>query len=606
MKIKCSNIKVRSIVENKIPIVTWLPKYKLSSLFADFVAGLTVGLTLIPQAIAYAALAGLEPQYGLYSGLAGTFVYIFFGTVKQVNIGPTAVVSLLTYNYTRGTNSDFAVLLCFLSGVVELLSGLFNLGCLVEFVSVPVTAGFSSAAALVIACSQIKGLLGISINSENFIQTWSEVFQHVADTRPWDLTLSIGCCVILLSLRKLKDVRIGFCASAKLNTVTNHVLWLLSTARNALVVIACAGMAYFLTRGHETPFLLTGAIQAGFPNVDFPPFSTTVGNKTYTFVEMCSYLGKGIVVVPLVSLLNNVAIAKAFASEGIFDGSQEMMTLGLCNVVASFFRSMPVSGSFSRSAVNNASGVKTPMGNLYTGCLVVLALGFLTPYFYYIPKATLSSVIVCAVIFMVEFRLIGHIWRANKKDLIPAFATFFACLWSGVEVGILFGLAIDLIYLLYLNARPSCKVEGKLNLESPEYVKFCPKTSFLFPNIDYIRTKINKVIVDTSDVPLIIDCSHVNVVDFSAIQGLRALIGDVKKKNRQIIFYKLKESIVKRLSEVIGDDFVHVSTDLGQLSKDFFENSKLSLPFDSDPSHLNISMEKLKLSSKTDVEAINR
>lgn len=197
------------------------------------------------------------------------------------------------------------------------------------------------------------------------------------------------------------------------------------------------------------------------------------------------------------------------ATESVFDGTQEMMTLGLCNMVASFFRSMPVSGSFGRSAVNDASGVQTTFGNLYTGCLVLLALRFLTPYFFYIPKATLSSVLICAVIFMIEFRLIGHIWKANsklsmlpwelniylkfkevkgvirltfyffsEKDLIPAFVTFITCLVLGIEIGILAGLLIEFIYLLYINARPKYEVNDK-KVKSISYTNLLPIILFL-------------------------------------------------------------------------------------------------------------------------------
>lgn len=264
-------------------------------------------------------------------------------------------------------------------------------------------------------------------------------------------------------------------------------------------------------------FFLEGEIKSGFPSVGLPPTSTQIGNTTYTFLDMCAHLGSGIIVVPLVSLLGNIAIAKAFgnffmfesqirekanrlinffrllADGKIIDATQEMMTLGLCNIVGSFFSSIPVSGAFSRSAVNNASGVRTPLGGFYTGLVVLLALSLLTPYFYYIPKATLASVIVCAVVFMIEVKLIGHIWKTNselksnpknikisfsrwilitEKDLVPFFFTFAACLWQGVEVGILSGLSIDILYLLYVNARPKfgthkVKVRNKVELNFP-------------------------------------------------------------------------------------------------------------------------------------------
>nr|CAD7573324.1 unnamed protein product [Timema californicum] len=227
---KVSKHCVMQAVRKRLPLLSWLPKYRPGDAVSDLVAGITVGLTLMPQAIAYAALAGLGPQFGLYSAFAGSFVYIVFGTCKEVNIGPTALLSLLTLNYTHDTNPDMAVLLCFLSGCVELLCGLLHLGeCtgysspvaslvltdssqltsdtqhlgfLVEFVSVPVVSGFVSAASLIIASSQAKGLLGLKYKAEGFVDTWYQLFQHIHQTRLWDLVLSVSCIAILLALRE--------------------------------------------------------------------------------------------------------------------------------------------------------------------------------------------------------------------------------------------------------------------------------------------------------------------------------------------------------------------------------------------------------------------
>ncbi|KAK7870317.1 hypothetical protein R5R35_003707 [Gryllus longicercus] len=497
---------VRRAFERRLPILQWLPKYSLEDAASDLVAGITVGLTLMPQAIAYAALAGLPSQYGLYSAFAGSFVYIIFGSCKEVNIGPTALLSLLTASYTQGTHPDMAVLLCFLSGCVELLCGVFQLGFLVDFVSAPVVAGFTSAAALIIACSQLKGLLGLSFSAHGFLDTWIQLARLAHRFQVGDLVLGACCIVTLLSLRQLKDVKLRRCAGGEAAGESEgegdgegkakakrpwgeRALWFISTARNAMVVVTCAAIAYALEAQGTLPFMLAGHIDAGLPVVSPPPFETSWSNRTYTFPEMVARLGSGVAVVPVVAILGNVAIAKAFASGARVDATQEMVTLGLCNVAGSFFRSMPVCGSFSRSAVNNASGVRTPLGGLYTGVLVLLALSLLTPYFYYIPRATLSSVIICAVIFMVEAGTVMPIWRSNKRDLVPAFATFLACLFFGVEVGIVVGIAVDIAFLLYFNARPRVTVERMKGPSGP-YVLVTPGSGLLFPAVDFVRDAV--------------------------------------------------------------------------------------------------------------------
>ncbi|CAL7934968.1 unnamed protein product [Xylocopa violacea] len=557
----------KKLLKNRVPVLKWLPLYRMSDALGDLVAGLTVGLTLIPQAIAYAGLAGLPPQYGLYSAFAGSFVYIIFGTCREVNIGPTALISLLTYTYARGI-PEYAILLCFLSGCVTVIFGILRLGFLVDFVSVPVVTGFTSAASLIIACSQIKGLLGLQTHGESFVEIWRELASNINQTRIPDLILSCCCILILLSLKKLKDAKVSSQILAK-------SFWFLGTSRNALLVVLCAAATYIYENQGEVPFLLTGHIVPGLPKLAPPPFSVNAGNHTETFLDMCKNLGTGIVVVPLISIIGNVAIAKAFSRGKSLDATQEMLTLGLCNIAGSFFHSIPVTGSFSRSAVNDASGVRTPLGGIYTGVLVILALSLLTPYFYYIPRATLSSVIVCAVIFMVEVKIIRPIWKCSKRDLIPTLATFFACLFAGVELGILIGVAIDLAILIYFNARPTIYIEYR-NTPTLSYILVRPSAGLLFPAVDYLRiyllenlendpSKLLKTFKNSKIV--VLDCKHIDKIDFTAAQGLNMVMRDFKEKDHCLIMLRPSKEILHSLQslseeaiEVVNNDAELVAT----------------------------------------------
>ncbi|EFN81292.1 sodium-independent sulfate anion transporter [Harpegnathos saltator] len=557
---------IKKTVRNRVPALKWLPRYKAEDALGDLVAGLTVGLTLIPQAIAYAGLAGLEPQYGLYSSFAGSFVYIIFGTCREVNIGPTALISLLTWTYARGI-PEYAALLCFLSGCVTILLGILRLGFLVEFVSIPVVSGFTSAASLIIACSQIKGLLGLSIHGESFVDIWHELANSITDTKIPDLILSCCCIPILLLLKHLKDKKVS-------DIKLKRFLWTIGTARNALVVILCAVASYiFETRG-GAPFVLTGHINAGLPSVEPPPFWRKVGNETESFIDMAKNLKTGILVVPLISIIGNVAIAKAFSRGMPLDATQEMLTLGLCNVVGSFFHSMPVTGSFSRSAVNNASGVRTPFGGVYTGVLVVLALSLLTPYFYYIPKATLSSVIISAVIFMVEVGMVVPLWKCNKRDLIPAFVTFLACLFAGVELGIVIGVTIDLAILIYLNARPAIYIEYR-NTAAASYVLVRPSAGLLFPAVDYLRTYLTEVLSKKYQSSLknpkilmnvVLDCEHIDKIDFTAAQGISTVVKDFDDKNRQLIMLRPNGDVLKGVQSMLSKPILMAKNDVDLLT----------------------------------------
>ncbi|XP_070163166.1 sodium-independent sulfate anion transporter isoform X2 [Polyergus mexicanus] len=524
------NLK-RVIKKRRVPLLKWLPLYKTEEILGDLVAGVTVGLTLIPQAIAYAGLAGLKPQYGLYSAFMGSFIYVVFGTCREINIGPTALISLLTWAYARGI-PEYTALLCFLSGCITIFLGILRLGFLVEFVSMPVISGFTSAASVIIACSQLKNLLGLDIDGENFVEIWWELINHITDIKIPDFILSCCCILTLLILKYLKDIKFA-------NTILMRFLWMIGTARNALVVILCAVTSYIFELYDGAPFILTGHIDAGLPNVEPPPFSRTIGqNQTESFIDMAKNFKFGILVIPLISIIGNVAIAKAFSRGMPLDATQEMLTLGLCNVIGSFFHSMPVAGSFSRSAVNNASGVRTPLGGIYT--------------------ATLSSVIISAVIFMVEIDMILPIWKCNKRDLIPAFVTFLASLFAGVELGILIGTIIDLAILIYLNARPTINIEYR-NTSITNYVMIRPVAGILFPAVNHLRSYLTKALSDKRHkssknlnilTNIVLDCEHIDKIDFTVAQGISMLVKDFRDNNCQLIMLRPNPDILKSIQSL--------------------------------------------------------
>ncbi|EEB10996.1 sulfate transporter, putative [Pediculus humanus corporis] len=569
---------LKKTIKNRIPISVWLPRYNSEKLICDMIAGITVGLTVMPQGLAYATLAGLEPQYGLYSAFMGCFVYAIFGSCKDITIGPTALMALMTYQQVIDKNVDFAILLCFLSGCVQIIMSILHLGVLVDFISVPVTVGFTSATSVIIATSQIKGLLGLKFTSSGFLDTLQKIGERIGETRLNDTALGITCIVILLFLRKCKDF--NFCRNSSRNETYKKILWLISTSRNALIVVFCSILSYFLYDEIQktSPFILTGSVKPGLPEFKIPKFSTQVGNTTYSFIDMCTEMKSAIFMVPVIAVLGNVAIAKAFASGNSIDATQELLTLGLCNFFGSFASSIPVTGSFSRSAVNHASGVKTPLGGLYTGVIIILALSTLTPYFFYIPKASLAAVIICAVIFMIEYEVLKPMWKSSKKDLIPAFVTFVLCLLIGVELGILIGVSINIILLLYPSARPNVRVEKSRTLQGAEYLLVTPGNSLYFPAVDFIRSSVCRAATKegSSSMPIVVDCRYVLGADFTAAKGIAALIDDFKKRKQSIYFYQPCATVVSVFKGANIEEFVHVCNqeELDYLLADKHETTK--------------------------------
>lgn len=551
-------------VKRRFPILEWLPKYNLECLEGDVMAGFTVGLTVIPQGIAYANVAGLPPNYGLYSAFMGCFIYMIFGSCKDITIGPTAIMAIMTHEYSGHGGADFAVLLCFLSGLIILAAGICNLGFLITFISKPVITGFTSAAAITIASTQLKGLFGLQFSSEGFIDTFRQIVAHISEFRWQDFTLGITCCIVLLAMRKMKDLK-----WAKANPddqtcmrVSKKLVFMLSVGRNAVIVVAACILAYALD--NDQPFLITGDVEPGLPKFQLPPFSTVVGNVTYDFSDMMGDIGAGVAIIPIISILESIAIASAFAGSKTIDATQEMWALGFCNIVGSFFQSFPVTGSFSRTAVNSTSGVKTQAGGVVTGVLVILALAVLTPYFKYIPKASLSAVIVCAVIFMVEYEAVLPIWRARHLDQLPLWFTFFTCLFWKLEFGILVGVIVNICVLLFGIARTKIDVNTVMeqNGEEMAYVVVEPRDGLFFPSIDHVRAQVTKVGkgVAQGSVPVVVDCNHFTGVDYTAAKGIKGICADFAKRQQILVFTNVRPSLKAGLSS-LSDNITIASPD---------------------------------------------
>ncbi|XP_055299974.1 sodium-independent sulfate anion transporter-like isoform X3 [Sitodiplosis mosellana] len=527
----------KELVCRRIYILSWIGNYDQITAVSDLIAGVTLGLTMIPQAIAYAALAQLPSHYGLYAAFIGAFIYVFFGTIKEVSIGPTSLMALLTLQYTVDKPPEFAIILAFLAGCVELAMGVLKLGFIVDFISVPVTSAFTSATSLIIIGAQLKNLLGIEYSSKGFADSVIMLIERLEDSVFWDAVLAVGCCIFLLALRQIKEIKVN--DDTRRGQIIKKSLWYISISRNALIVLITSAIGYNWTASHMPPFKLSGKVEPGMPEISLPPFQVTYHNSTLSFTQVCAELGSGIIVVPLVAVLANVAIAKAFTTGLAVDASQEMITLGLCNIIGSCFKSMPTCGAFTRSAVSHTSGVKTPMAGLYSSIMTVLSLSLLTPYFYFIPKATLASVLVIAVMFMIDFKLPVQLWRKNRRDFIAWLACLIACLSTGVEIGLLCGVVLNILHLLFMWARPETVVKID-ELDNMQYIRIVPNVGMFFPGIDHLRETVNKAASAAEyKVPAVVDCTKFNGLDYTSAQGIIGLADDLHRKKQVLILQNL-------------------------------------------------------------------
>lgn len=526
-------------IKKRIPILGWLPNYSFDFLIQDVIAGITVGLTAIPQGIAYAVIAGLPPAYGLYSSLTAGFVYIFFGSCKDVTVGPTAILATMTAKYAYHS-IDFAMLAAFLSGSLILLMGLFRLGFLVNFISLPVINGFTTAAALQIAASQLRAFFGLEGKSGNyFAESFYNFFENIKTAKLWDPILASVTVILLILLKKLGA------GCKRTDGLVKQIRWFTSLARNAIVVIFGMVLAYTLktTRDIE-PVDLVGEIGSGLPTISLPPFSTTVGNETYTFIDMAKTFGPQFFVLPLVAILESVAIGKAFAEGGRVDATQEMIALGLCNLCGSFLQSMPITGSFTRTALNHASGVKTQAGGFSNCLLIILCLSLLTSTFSYIPMASLAGLIIVAMFSMINYEIFFKLWRNSKREFAVLLLTMLVSLCTGLEYGIVVGISLEGLTLLYAASVPNLEAySSKIGNVEIITLPLCDRLSYCAA--EYIRKIILRASKDNSNsnALLVINGENLSKMDTTVASNLMILVEDVEKQNRNIVFLNFRSSI---------------------------------------------------------------
>ena len=517
-----------------IPILEWLPKYNKTLFKGDLSAGLTVGVMLIPQGMAYAMIAGLPPEYGLYACLVPILIYSILGTSRQLAVGPVAMVSLLTAT-SIGTLADantseyiqLALILAFLIGVFQFLLGVFRLGFLVNFLSHPVISGFTSAAALIIGLSQLKHLLGINIPRTHHIH---EIILNAIDQFDqinW-YTFAIGIVgiLIIIAIKRMKRAIPG-----------------------TLVVVVLGILAVWLLELDGYGVKIVGNIPSKLPGFKMIHFDMDTFKTILPMVLAISF----------VSFMESIAVAKAIQvkhKDYKVLPNQELIALGIANIFGSMFQSYPTAGGFGRTAVKDQAGAQTGIAGFISAGMIVIALLFLTPLIYFLPKAILASIIMVAVYGLIDFKEVKHLWHSDKQDFVMLMVTFFATLILGVEQGIGVGVVLSLAMVLFKTTRPHTASLAKVPNshfyrnterfseleERDDLLIYRFDAQLFFANIDFFVTKFHEYIAAQKDHLrlVIIDGESINNVDSSAIHALLDIHDDLVKQNIELAFTGIK------------------------------------------------------------------
>ena len=512
-----------------MPILDWGQRYDRDTLTSDLVAAVIVTIMLIPQSLAYALLAGLPAEMGLYASILPLVAYAIFGTSRALAVGPVAVVSLMTAaaigNLGISSVADqvlAAITLAFLSGVMLFGMGFFKLGFIANFLSHPVIAGFITASGILIAASQLKHILGIPATGHNLYELAHSIGAHVADTNIITLVIGGAATAFLFWVRKgLKPLLL----SAGLKPRIADVI----AKAGPIAVVAVTSLATWLFDLADRGVAIVGAVPTGLPPLTLPSFE----------LDLWMALAGSAALISIIGFVESVSVAQTLAAkkrQRILP-DQELIGLGGANIASAFSGGYPVTGGFARSVVNFDAGAETPAAGAYTAIGIAFATLALTPLLFHLPKATLAATIIVAVLSLVDVSILKRTWTYSKADFAAVAATILLTLGFGIEIGVSAGVAVSILLYLFKTSRPHIAEVGlvpgtehfrNINrhkvLTDPAVLTIRIDESLYFANARYLEDVIYDRVADDPDLHhVVLMCSAVNEIDSSALDSLEAI-----------------------------------------------------------------------------------
>ena len=535
------------------PILNWAPSYDRETFTADAIAAIIVTVMLIPQSLAYALLAGLPPEVGLYASVAPLVIYAIFGTSMTLAVGPVAVASLMTASAigeltVRGTPEYLgaAIVLALMSGLVLVAMGLARLGFLANFLSHPVISGFITASALIIAVGQLKHILGFEIEGHNLVEQLTSLLAGLSTTNVATLVIGATAAGFLFWARRALTpllIRAGLSATLASS---------LSKAAPVLAIFSTTLLVYYLGL-QSAGVSIVGDIPRGLPSPTFPVFDAKLWGTLFLPALMIGVVG----------YVETISVAQTLAAKRRerIDPDQELVALGASNIGAAVSGGFPVTGGFSRSVVNFDAGARTPAAGAFTAIGIALATVFLTPLLFFLPKATLSATIIVAVLSLIDLDTVKRTWTYSKADFTAMLGTIVGTLALGVELGIAVGVLSSLALYLKRTSRPHYAIVGRVpgtehyrnkkrhSVETtPGVLSIRIDESLYFPNARFLEDTINDAVSIEPEIrDVVLMCSAVNFIDASALESLEHIADRLEDAGLRLHLSEVKGPVLDRL-----------------------------------------------------------
>ena len=548
-------MRIPVAVRRYLPVLDWGRDYDKSALSNDLMAAVIVTIMLIPQSLAYALLAGLPPEAGLYASIVPILLYAVFGTSRALAVGPVAVVSLMTAA-ALGNIADqgtmgyalAALTLALLSGVMLLVMGVFKLGFLANFLSHPVISGFITASGVIIAASQIKHLLGIDASGGNLAELLMSIWGNLGNVNWTTVAIGLSATLFLFWVRKglkpfLRARGVGPRA-ADVATKAGPV---------AAVVVTTLAVWFFDLAGQGVK--IVGAVPQSLPPLTMPDLSFDLMGNLLLPAFLISVIG----------FVESISVAQTLAAKRRqrINPDQELIGLGAANIGAAFTGGYPVTGGFARSVVNFDAGAQTPAAGAYTAVGLAIAALALTPLVFFLPQATLAATIIVAVLTLVDFTILKKSWSYSKSDFAAVLTTMLITLGSGVELGVTCGVVLSIFLHLYKTTKPHIAEVGLVpgtehfrNINRHD-VETCPTVltlrideSLYFANARFLEDCIyDRLAGDTCLRHVVLMCSAINEIDFSALESLEAINTRLRDMGIKLHLSEVKGPVMDRLKK---------------------------------------------------------